>query len=500
MARRALARHQLQTEAAAGTPPRFWLLSAGYSTPKLTILSGGGFSVLLHLPEDCTTTAGSTSSHPLTSLISGAQRLLLGPSDESLTPDGAPSVLVVLDLSPLCADAPSASAALDAEGASAALTKGLGKPAARALEKLLAGTTDVTLLAHGGGAQLALKLLRAGPEEHGLKPGTISRLVLMHPRLPPPCINKQLSGPPAGEKAGPGEALQLDAVFETEPARARRLPMLRHAFPSVRAVVAPSSTACLLAACGASSFRRERLSLPERECAGDAEGFGFDAGQSDAAGRTLQAAELVFEMSRLTKQHEPRLLDLASQIAPILRAAAAAAKRLASSAPPAAPSAADLPAPNGIGAPGLNGGNCAMPDSLPRIAAPPRAPPAPGDNSDPAAPASVAIQAERPSSPALVGALVLRGSRCVLVRSLASPPLWQGMRIPVTAARPAETLAAAAVRAVAEACDIDGSTEVVPMPGVLPVALYGPAGGIPPGAVAEVRADDGLGDMGTGHK
>jgi hypothetical protein len=481
MARRALARQQPQTEGVACSTPRFWLLSAGYSTPKLTVLSAGGFSVLLHLPEhlpeDCN---GTGAAHPLTGLISGAQRLLLGPSDGSSPPDGASSVLVVLDLSPLCADASSVSAALDAEGASAALTKGLGKPAARALEKLLTGTTDITLLAHGGGAQLALKLLRAGLEEHGLKPGTVSRLVLLHPRLPPPCINRQLSGPPAGEKAGPGGAAQLDAIFETKAARDRRLPMLRHAFPSCRAVVASGTQARVLAASGASSFGRGSHLPAEGERAGGAPGLGYDPRQADALGRTLHAAELAYEMSRMTKQHEPRLLDLASQVAAIFRAAAAAA---AAAALPlnseALPTATAAGLPDGCGASVGGSAEGAMRDTHSNDA-----PPSLGGPHEPAAHALPA----QGSPPVLVGALVLRGSRCVLVRSLASPPAWIGMRIPVTTVRPAETHHAAAVRAAADACDIDGGTELVTMPGLLPVALYGPAAGLPPGAVAQVRA------------
>ena len=45
--------------------------------------------------------------------------------------------------------------------------------------------------------------------------------------------------------------------------------------------------------------------------------------------------------------------------------------------------------------------------------------------------------------PTMAGALVLRGNRCVLVRSLSSPPEWPGVRLPFVALRDGETSTAA---------------------------------------------------------
>ena len=56
------------------------------------------------------------------------------------------------------------------------------------------------------------------------------------------------------------------------------------------------------------------------------------------------------------------------------------------------------------------------------------------------------------SGPPMAGALVLRGSRCVLVRSLSEPPEWSGMRIPAVEVLPdgSESYVEAAVRSVEE--------------------------------------------------
>ena len=71
------------------------------------------------------------------------------------------------------------------------------------------------------------------------------------------------------------------------------------------------------------------------------------------------------------------------------------------------------------------------------------------------------------------GALILRGNRCVLERSLESPPAWSGMRIPMLAVRPHESAIDCAIRAAAASCDIDEhkDTELERLPAVPPAAL-----------------------------
>ena len=77
-----------------------------------------------------------------------------------------------------------------------------------------------------------------------------------------------------------------------------------------------------------------------------------------------------------------------------------------------------------------------------------------------------------------VGALLLRGNRCILVRSVGqSDEDWEGMRIPTVVPHKHELGAPheAAIRAVAEFAEVDAS-EMTVLPHVLPVALYAPNG------------------------
>ena len=55
--------------------------------------------------------------------------------------------------------------------------------------------------------------------------------------------------------------------------------------------------------------------------------------------------------------------------------------------------------------------------------------------------------------PLLAGALVLRGNRCVLVRSLESPPVWGGMKLPAVPRLLSAIAAAAAIAAVVDSVD-----------------------------------------------
>ena len=72
-----------------------------------------------------------------------------------------------------------------------------------------------------------------------------------------------------------------------------------------------------------------------------------------------------------------------------------------------------------------------------------------------------------------IGALLLRGNRCVLVRSVSGE--WEGMRIPSLVPNPNEAPHETAIRAVMEFADVD-ACEMRALPHVLPVAMYAPNG------------------------
>eukprot|EP00913_Durusdinium_trenchii_P023665 g22232.t1 len=73
-----------------------------------------------------------------------------------------------------------------------------------------------------------------------------------------------------------------------------------------------------------------------------------------------------------------------------------------------------------------------------------------------------------------VAAFVVRGNRCILIRSLGSPPQWQGTRIPSIEAGADEEVIRTAFRSVEEFCEVEGS-EIDQLP-VPPIALYGSHG------------------------
>ena len=414
--------------------PKIWFAKASYSLPKLGALFGNaarGALVVLHLPD-------ANQVHPLMLIAQASKALLEAGSAES--------AVVIVDLSPLLGESAVgtdlAAKSLDAEGRAAALSHNLGKPASRVLCKLLgSGMQDVTLLASGGTAQLALKLLSATLDERALR--SVRRLVLVHPRLPAACINAQLSHG-AAERYAAVNGLELDVVFESASIAESRLPALRHVFPTGQDSFAVGESSSLLAhairlaAGGGGGGGGEAMALAPIE--------DFDPEWLDPVGRSLWLCELSFVISRQTKQHEAIISEATQEF----REAAASASRLK----------ATTAALGGVAVPnGASAAQGAVGSVLPT-----------------ADPAAADADADKPMSQR-VGALVLRGNRCVLVRSLAAPPAWRGMRLPAVEPTAGEAPLATAVRAAAELCDIDGTTEVSPIEEIPPVKIFTPGGG-----------------------
>ena len=181
-------------EKEAWATPRYWVANVGYGNVSASaLLSTRRAAIILWLPDD----PAEGAMHALSELAVVAQQAMLG--DDDGVDDDAPPAVVVLDLSPLV-DAAGAAAALDLEGRSVGALGAVGKPAARALDKLIAsGMREVTLVACGGAAQLLLRLLSSRTAERGVRPEAVRRAVLVHPRLPGACINAHLSG---GDGAG----------------------------------------------------------------------------------------------------------------------------------------------------------------------------------------------------------------------------------------------------------------------------------------------------------
>ena len=90
--------------------------------------------------------------------------------------------------------------------------------------------------------------------------------------------------------------------------------------------------------------------------------------------------------------------------------------------------------------------------------------------------------AEEASTPVLdfgicpkhIGALVLRGNRCVLVRSLTKE--WAGMRIPSVLPNHNESTHQSILRSITEHTEVDAATEITLLPHISPVNIYAPNG------------------------
>ena len=82
---------------------------------------------------------------------------------------------------------------------------------------------------------------------------------------------------------------------------------------------------------------------------------------------------------------------------------------------------------------------------------------------------------------ARVAALVVRGGRCILARSLQTPKAWEGMRLPSAPAVAGEDAVSGARRAIEAQLDIDiadQAEQMAPIPNLPPLMLYRASGGL----------------------
>lgn len=464
-----MARRSLLPQDTSALGVQFWLANLGYDRVKpMTLFSTRRVAIVLHIQEDPNT------PHPLVQLAAASQHAML------CGEDGAPPAVVVLDMTPLLGTGTTAAKALDSESSNlGALGKILAKPTARALEKLLGfGLKEATLIAAGGAAQLLLRLLSRRATERGIRPGSVRRAVLIHPRLGAPCVNAHLSG----AMDAPGETpLAVDVLYESAAALERRDTAVRHAFACGRSAVVTGERASILAHALIESRLESRLesrfdgpidsdspASTEPTTApttvgrfGAADGAtggvvapavrAYDADVLDGVGQLVYLSRLSFELSRQSKQHEPVVDDADEAYA---EHAAKARRMQPKASPPAAAAvaaAAMVPAVagGGGGAVAKNGWQATSPTVT--------------------VPASTNADETGATE---VGALILRGNRCVLVRSLSAPPAWRGMRLPTAFMRAGETPVDTALRAASELCDIDGMAEVDVVHSMPPIALY----------------------------
>ena len=438
---------QVEKAKAAGAFATARCLSAslGYSSIKPYHLPDR-IAVVLWLPE----ASSSSTRDDLAKLYRAAHRMVM-PAEKDSVP--APDAVFIIDCTPLVPTGSSARGVMDKEvsqtGADAHLGKTISKPVSRILEKLLAGYKgSVTLVGIASGAPLALCLHEQLHTE---------RVALVKPYISPATVNALLIAP---SKAPP----VVDVLYESAKDSQRRDGALRHAYPngashvldSHVAIGTATSTALLSDPGSSQELARLELALATEP---DAES------QIDSAGRTVWWSEWTFELNRHTKQPEAAVNDFDPW------AVVSKGKGKAPAAPPARESTSS-PCPT-------HGSDCS---SHGRCSAGHGSPSGSGvsDGQD---------RSEQQEPFGYAGALILRGNRCVLVRSLEDPPEWMGMRIPMVEVHKGdgcggsstidgegidgEGIAGAVRECVEEQCDIeDMDAELQQLPSVPPAALH----------------------------
>ena len=393
---------------------RCYSASLGYSSIKPLHLPER-IAVVLWLPE-------ASSSKPAASLAipeEGLAKTL--PAVHRVLMSAAassPGAVFLLDCTPLVPAGGSARDIMDKEvaeaGADGRLGKLVSKPVSKILDKLLAGYRGSVTLVGVAGGAPLALCLL---EQHGTK--LIERIVMVKPYISPSTVNALLVKPSLAPPA-------LDVLYESDRDRQRRDQAVRHAYPKGSSLVLDSHVAVGRALY--SSILSEPASGSEPPPAAF-QAVAIDPGEIDDAGRAVWWNEWTFELNAQTKQPEA----VVSELDPWGASTTAAA--------PPGETASSCDRHDCDGCPAVNptGGS--------------------GESQ-------------------WAGALLLRGNRCVLVRSLASPPAWSGMRLPRLSMRPHEPPIECAIRAAAEACDIEEhiDTELERMPAVPPAALQLEAG------------------------
>jgi G3E family GTPase len=392
----------------ARSSAKVWRINAGFG-PFKPHKEGRTKDALVFLACD-TEAAGE---HAMLLHYADLATSLFGQQAEDMVQAGthpAFSSIVVIDMTSLVPEGESYAKCLNDEGSSGGLQKLLSKPVYRILNKLL--LANACIAAVGATCQLLLKLLTLGAESG---PGSlfakenIGRAVFIDPVLPAACVNAQLKGRPTALTT----ALPLSVIFQGEEARDRRMPMIAPIFPKCQATV------CVDLAMKDSEFvfpaLAGLLNLPLAE----GKLAAYSPEYVSPMGEMLYMSEVTVEMSKYTKQYEQLADDLTEAVA--ARWAAARRAAAVSSGPAAAAAAA-------------------------------------GD-----------LVWQYESQEIQYGALVLRGSRCVLARSPTKE--WGGMRIPAVTALPGESPEAAAARSIVALCDIDDD-EYTLVQGVAPVVIY----------------------------
>jgi len=403
---------------------RVWVAKAGYASPAPGFAITNGCAVVLY--HGALATEDASPSNPLINIATMAKRALTGNPASSACAASCWSHVLAVDMTAIIPNAVHFAAALRREGTKKGpLSKDLGRVVHRTFDRLQ--LRGATLIAIGDLVPLALKLLLGRSDRSIAAEGEITRVIFIHPELPAGTINSYMRG------AAPNAALRVDVVFATDALLERRDAVLRAVFPtgvSCVAATAPRAEACvasttdfsrvlMLADCVPSSA--ERAGESETVSAAVDAASEYVPGFTDDLGRTLWLSEMIFDVELQRSATAMGIHNRTRQVEEYYT---------------------NLRTTLGI------------------------RDPAAGDGGDAASDDDSGEEYFLGSSDE-VGACVVRGERCLVVRD--GP--GRALRLPSVVAGADELPIAAALRAACELAGLDAAT-LEPIDAVPPVAIY----------------------------
>jgi len=321
-----------------------------------------------------------------------------------------PRTIIVVDVHSLFETTEDYEEALQQETVDPRFTKRLIRPLLRLVDRLLLRNT--TVVAAGALAPLGLKLAEAWIVQKS-SPNAVQQVWLCHPTLSTEFCNEQLR-PNATNKQARIVVVKFPVhiIFASQAAQEKRLDVVRHYYPTGKHFIHPSAESCLIIPLDDGEDRGNNRRKGENN---DRSLPSATADYVDDQGKSLWFSQVSVEMNRYTKQYDRISVDITSDVwkerTPVL-----------------------------------------------------------GEGNQSESTATV----DWATCPREIGALVLRGPRCILIRSLKGE--WKGMRIPTTVPQsPDETPVDVAIRSVVQHCEVDPD-EVRPLSHIAPVSLYAPQG------------------------
>ena len=401
--------------------PKIWLANKGYSEYKPDIKTGRTKDAVVILYHRAYESDLLNGQHTLVT-IGGIMGRLLSQT-ESLNIKN----IVSVDISSLVS-LDKYEELMDEEGASINLEKKLSKPVCRVLEKMF--LQKATIVAFGAACQLLLKVIpvttTASDAGHRLTSENVSRLVFINPSLSTRCINSQFRGTPSTFAT----MAHADIYFSSQSESDRRLPIIRSFFQNGRSCIRvsqgfPDSMLSALSTANVAGGQLDDALISVGTILLD------DLDATNTIGETIWMSEVTITMNRNSKQYEQFATDMTRDMRDLYLSCKKKNKAAA------------------------------------RAIAQPKEEPKTSNGG------STFAAVESGNKGSRIGGLVLRGNRCVLVRSLKGH--WDGMCIPSVNAATDETPQQTAARAVTELCDIDGD-EFYILSGIEPLTIYQPYG------------------------